>query len=459
MGALYAKNLRQSTRPMIDSPRPGNVRWQIFAVACATSCILYLHRFSFNFIKPSLEAEHGFSETELAWLYTAFSIGYGLGQIPSGVLGDLFGTRRFLGAVIATWSLLLACIGLTGSYPLLCCVFITFGLAQSGCYPSLARVTREWFPLRIRTTIQGFVATLSGRLGGFLSPIILGTLLIGFCGLGWKSALVVMGGGGVLLCIWFLVVFRSSPESHPRVNRAERELITAGEAVPTGDDAPRLLPFRRVLRNRGALIFLGQQAFSAGADSIYVLHMGDYFLNTLGVDVATAGILIGLPVLGGAIGGGLVGGPLCDWMITATGSRRWGRSTVGFLGKTFAGLLMLLAIGQDSALGAGICLFAVKFFNDWSQPTVWGTITDLGGRYCGTMFGTLNTAGMVGNLVFLPLFGWILDANRTVLIVDGVEKAVENYNPVFLAVAAMYMVSAVSWLFIDCTKSLDREAS
>jgi len=52
------------------------------------------------------------------------------------------------------------------------------GAAQAGCYRSLSKVTRVWFPLRTRTIVQGLVASFFGRSGGAMSLIIMGRLLL-----------------------------------------------------------------------------------------------------------------------------------------------------------------------------------------------------------------------------------------------------------------------------------------
>ena len=75
--------------------------------------------------------------------------------------------------------------------------------------------------------------------------------------------------------------------------------------------------------------FVVQQLTSAGADMVYSLFMGDYFLNTKGFSIGQTGLLVSLPLWGGAIGG-VLGGFCNDWLIRITGSRRWSRSTVGF---------------------------------------------------------------------------------------------------------------------------------
>ncbi|MDA1054923.1 MAG: MFS transporter [Planctomycetota bacterium] len=434
--------------------RPTRVRWLVFVLASGTSWMLYLHRYSWNFIRPALLEEYGFTNSEVDRIFTAFNVSYACGQIPGGIICDFFGTHLFLGIIIVLWSVLLPCFGLTGNFYGLAGLRLGFGAAQAGCYPSLSKVTRDWFPLRTRTIIQGLIASFFGRSGGAMSSIIMGTLLMGYGGLSWRIAVLIMGLAGLLFAGLFLWLYRSDPKQDTRVNEAELALIREGKADETSD-GPRVLPFRRVLRSPSMLVFIFQQFMNAGADGIYVYLMGSYFMTARNFDVATAGLLISLPLWGGAIGG-VFGGFINDGLIHLTGSRRWSRTIVGFAGKFVACLMMFVAIQQVSGVAAAFCLFVVKFFSDWTQPTVWGTCTDMGGRYSATVFSIINTAGSVGGICTPLVLGAVLDFYSTTKIVDGKEQLITNYTPMFMVVAAMYMMSACCWLFINCTRSLDR---
>ena len=219
---------------------------------------------------------------------------------------------------------------------------------------------------------------------------------MGYFGLSWRIALVVLSVGGILFAALILLFFRNSPDVDSRTNQAERDLIREDEIE--SKDAPRVLPFHRLIRNRTMPFFIIQQVTSAGADFIYVALTGSYFLNQYELTTAQAGLLISLPLWGGALGG-VAGGFLNDLLIKLTGSRRWSRSLVGFTGKIMACLIMFVALAQTSGLMAAILLFVVKFFSDWSQPTVWGTCSDIGGRYTATVFSIINTAGSIGGIL------------------------------------------------------------
>jgi sugar phosphate permease len=433
--------------------RPTNVRWLIFALACGTSWLLYLHRYTFNFIKPELAKEFGYTEAQLGGLFSLFYYTYGAVQLPAGMFCDIAGSRLFLGASIALWSLALAATGASGNSWALAALRLLFGGAQAGAYPVLAKASRAWFPRQERTTLQGIIATTCGRLGGALSPIIMATLLMGACGLSWRMSLVVLMGGGLLFAAILVVFYRDNPNDDSRVNEAERRLIAGDEEPVT--IATRLLPLSTALQNRSLVALSLQQALAAGADVIYVSLMGSFFLDHYHEKIHSAGWLASLPLIGGAIGG-FAGGWLNDRMIRRLGPK-WGRISVGFCGPLIAAALMFAVIGQKTALAAGLGLLLVKFFVDWNQPTVWGAAADLGGRYTATVFAIVNTAGTIGSVVCPPAFGLILDRNTTTQTVAGEIIKHIDYGPLFAAIAGIYFLSALSWLFVDCRRPLHNE--
>ena len=459
-----------------SNPRPTNLRWLTFILACGTSWFLYLHRYCWNIVAPTIQAEYGFDNTQSAFVFSLFYWTYAAGQIPSGVLIDLFGPHLFLGTTIILWSLTLMAFGQTKSLWMIGFLRLQFGAFQAGCYPGLTKATRVWFPLRIRTIVQGWVATTFGRAGGAMSPILLGTVLMGYFGMKWQTALAVFGLSGVVFGLLFLLLFRNSPLLDSRVNDSERLLIAEGSGSLPQSQAG-VLPWFRAFQNRSLRFFVVQQFLDAGSDVAFVYLMGKFFLDRYQLKIGSVGWMSSLPLWGGALGG-IAGGWLNDRLIARTNNRRWSRSGIGFVGKVI-GCLMLFVVGNytemvadwvepirnqfhtlvalpaSAALTAGIALMLAKFFSDWSQPTVWGTCTDLGGRYSATVFSIINTSGTIGGIVMPIVFGKLLDWNSTIRQVDGTEMPLTNWGPLFVLLAFMYLSSGLFWLFIDCTDSLD----
>ncbi len=430
---------------------PTNRRWLIFAFSCATSFLLYFHRYTWNLIRPELQEEYNFTNTQLELLGTAFYATYAIGQIPSGIISDLFGTHLFLVVIIAAWTVTLPLHGLSGQLGALTGVRLLFGVGQAGAYPALGQVTRTWFPPGARTQMQGWVASFFGRGGGAMSSIVMATFLMGWCGLAWRTALVWMSVPGLLMVVAMLIAFRSSPEEDPDANEAECELIRGGQR--TGDESRDIMPFGTALRNPSIAILVAQQFLNAGADVVYTLTMGSFFLS-LGAAKSELGWMVSLPLIGGAVGG-VAGGILNDWVIRRTGSRRWARSGIGFAGKFLAAVVLLGAVHLPTARWIACGLFVVKFFTDWSQPTVWGTCTDIGGKYSATVFSINNTSGNVGALLTPLAVGPLLDYYTVETTVDGELQSVTNFTPMFALVGGMYVGAAILWLFLDCTRRIE----
>jgi sugar phosphate permease len=86
---------------------------------------------------------------------------------------------------------------------------------------------------------------------------------------------------------------------------------------------------------------------------------------------------------------------------------------------------------------------AARVFNDWSLPTQWAAVTDMGGRAAATLFGIVNTAGAIGGVAAGPIFGYL--------------KQEYGYDGIFYGVAFMCTLAALTWLFIDCEKKLVRD--
>jgi len=87
-----------------------------------------------------------------------------------------------------------------------------------------------------------------------------------------------------------------------------------------------------------------------------------------------------------------------------------------------------------------VVLFFCKFFSDWSQPTWWGTVTDIGGPAAGRVFGMVNTVGSMGAFAAGPAMGYV--------------KQYFGWSALFTFVGAVYILTAIFWGCVNCTQKL-----
>ena len=131
---------------------------------------------------------------------------------------------------------------------------------------------------------------------------------------------------------------------------------------------------------------------------------------------------------------------LNDWLIKVIGNRRWARRLIAGGCKVIAaGLICSSLLFEDGKTIMGI-LFLCKFFSDMSQPTWWGTVTDIGGPAAGRVFGMVNTVGAAGLFAAGPIMAWI--------------KNDYDFSGVYIFVGAVYMITTACWLRVNCEKRL-----
>src|SRR5262245_48283922 len=218
----------------VAGQKPSRVRYGVLAFACALSMITYLDRAAFPNAQASIRSALGITSIAgLTLAMAAFNWAYAIFEVPTGYLGDRFGTRKTLIRIVLWWSFFIAATGLAGvevatgvvlvNFTVLVVVRFLFGIGEAGAYPNIPKVIYNWFPFQERGRASGLVWMSARGMGG-LTPL-LWMLLTVKLGLRWNTVFFIFGGLGVLWCLAFAWWFRERPEQHPAVNAAERDLI------------------------------------------------------------------------------------------------------------------------------------------------------------------------------------------------------------------------------------------
>jgi len=431
----------------LSSEKPTKIRWAVFVLACGTSWMMYLHRYLFALIKPRIAEEWNLGTDELGLLDSAFSLAYMLFQFPLGIAADAFGVHFVLTCLILLWATGLGMHAWAPSAKYMWFARATLGMGQSAVYANLSRIAKTWFPVGIRTSLQGFAGVTSGRVGGLCGYLLIGTLMLGVLNLNWRTAVYVCVAFGVGQAILFFCVFRNSPTQHPLVNEAEAQLIEGVDAKDStkvaGKPEKARMSVREMLTSLKPrallnLIFLNMQTiFSTFADNIYSSWIPLFLWQVHNLKFREMGLYSSLPLLGGAIAG-LIGGLLNDYFISRTGNRRWSRSGVAFCGKGMAAVLLFTGLlWYDSPYVFCAFLFFVKLFGDWSLTTTWGVVTDIGGRATASVFAYNNAIAAVGAILAPIIYGFLAEHR--------------GWRIVFVFAAATYVMCALSWVLVNCT--------
>src|SRR5580658_9186245 len=85
----------------LDESGRSHVRWVVLLLLCLMYLITYLDRVSLANTAPLISKEFGFSKTTMGVVFSSFIWAYALFQVPGGWLGDRFGPRKVLTAIMA----------------------------------------------------------------------------------------------------------------------------------------------------------------------------------------------------------------------------------------------------------------------------------------------------------------------------------------------------------------------
>jgi MFS family permease len=452
------------------SSEPTRVRLGVLGFACSLSLITYLDRTCIMRAKEDICSDLGFSNEQMGLVFSAFILGYALFEVPGGMMGDRWGSRRVLTRIVLCWSLFTALTGcvwrfsldsglrlgfgswmvplLFDSLVLMLLIRFLFGVGEAGAYPNLTRVVRDWFPFQERASAQGAI-WMSARLGGAIAPSALGLLSVL---LGWRRAFWVLGLVGLAWALLFVLWFRDRPEDMPACNEAERDHIHSGAPPLAPHTGHAWLPLR-VLYTSLTIWGLACAAFWVCFGwYFYPTWQPQYLKDVHGVAYSgrLSEILTGLPFLCGALGC-LLGGWLSDRLVRRLG-RRWGRSLIGLVGFTLAGLCVL-ATGFATAAWQAVGLLCLAFLvNDLAIPVIWATCADVSGRYAGTVAGLMNMIGGAGAMLSPALIP------RALRWLPAGYTPAERWRLIFAGLAVSWFLAAAAWLVIDAGRHLSPSA-
>lgn len=446
-------SVQESTRPGAamnkanDTPMvPSRARYTVVMFALLLAMITYIDRVAISQASGDIRRDLGFGPKEMGWVFSAFTIAYALFEIPGGWLGDRIGPRRVLLRVVTFWSFFTAATGWTWNLAsMLVCRFL-FGAGEAGCFPNLTKVFTIWLPSADRPRAQG-ILWLSARWGGAFTPALVALIL---SQINWRWAFVVFGFLGVLWAIAFGRWFRDRPSEHPSVNAAELAMLDGADRNAPSHAS---VPWRRLFGSPSVWLLWLQYAGLSYGWYFYITWLPTYLREARGMPLEKSAVLAGLPLFFGGIGC-FVGG----WLARKLGRTSFGvaraRKSVAAVGLFGAGLLVLLVSHVQSPMMAIFVLGLASFSNDLAIANSWAACMDVGGRFAGSLSGSMNMMGNVGGAIGAVVVGYILDAGRSSATA---VPSLESWSASFTVAAIVYGVAAVAWLMVDPVTSIDTE--
>lgn len=427
----------KAVRLSLDSRGGSRVRYRVLTLAVLLAGITYLDRVCISLTAPAMMRDLGLSKVEMSFVFSAFTLAYGLFEIPTGWWGDRIGTRKVLTRIVVWWSSFTIFTAGAFNYASLLVIRFLFGVGEAGAWPNAAKTFSRWFPVTERGTAQG-IFFMGAHLAGGLTPLLVTAMLTR---MHWRWVFVVFGAVGfVWAAVWFWW-FRDEPEQHKSVSPAELEHIQRGRSKATSHHLS-VAAWKSIVTNRSLLALCLAYFTQTYGFYFFITWLPTYLENARGFTSTMLGVMAGLPLVMSAAAD-IFGGLTTDWATKRFGLRV-GRCGVGSVCYLLASVLLIVGTATEHNILAVILISFALASSNFLLGASWGACTDIAGAHAGTVSAFMNTAGQVGGFLS-PIVAALF---------------VENYGswsaPLYVC-GGLYFLGALCWWLVDPRKPIVME--
>ncbi len=190
------------------------ISWRLIPYMFLLYIVAYMDRVNVGFAAMDMQRALRFSNTVYGTGAGMFFLGYASGNLPSGLMLQRVGTRRWIAWTMMAWGVVSACMVLVRSAGSFYTLRFLLGIAEAGFVPGMLLYLTFWFPShqRAKAVAKFMTATsLAGVVGGPLSSALL--KLNGVGGLsGWQWLFLFEGMTTLLVGSSVLSLLRDGPD-------------------------------------------------------------------------------------------------------------------------------------------------------------------------------------------------------------------------------------------------------
>ena len=399
------------------STRVGRVRWIICILLFAAVVLSYIDRLVLSVLKPTLQAEYGWSETGYGDVVFWFQAAYGVGFLFFGRLIDKVGAKIGYLLAMGVWTAAHMAHALVTSTLGFTLMRIPMALGESGTYPAALAAASEWFPKKERALAIG-IFNAGANVGAVVTPLIVPVLTLA---LSWQSAFIVTGLFNVVwIALW--VIYYRRPRDHPRVTMEEIAHIESDPPI-----VQREVPWRRLLATRQAWAYMAGRFLIDPVWWMFLFWLPDFLHRQYGIDLKGYGPpLVAVYIIAdiGSILGGWASSRMLARGATANRARK-----LAMLGCAIVVMPVAFAAHASSALVAVLLIGLACAGHQGFSANLFSMPADLYPRWAqGSIVGLGGFAGALGGMLMSKYAGWVLET-------------VGSYTPIFVICGGAYLLA------------------
>ena len=409
-----------------------NYRWIIVSLLFAATTINYVDRQIIGLLKPILETEFNWTETDFAHIVMAFTTAYAIGLLLIGRLIDKLGTRIGYVFIICLWSV-------AGMLHAIARSAFQFGLArfglgfgESGNFPAGVKAISEWFPKKERALATG-IFNSGTSIGVVLALLIVPWILKNYS---WHEVFWITGATGFIWLI-FWIIFYDIPQRQKRLSSEELDFIINGKENAANNDE---------VTSKGGIkwykLFTYPQTWAliTGKGLIdpifwfFLFWLPSYFSTTYSIDLKRPSPEL-IIIYAATTIGSILGGYFSSWLIM----RGWrvikARKTALFIFAILELSIILARYTTAAWMAVGIISLAVAVHQAWSTNVFTMASDMFPTEAVSSVVGIAGMAGATGGILFPLLVGYLLDSYK------AAGNLTAGYNLLFAICGSTYLIA------------------
>ncbi len=406
-----------------------NYRWLIVTLLFFATTINYLDRQIIGLLKPLLEKEFNWTETDFAYIVMAFTAAYAVGLISFGWLIDRIGTKLGYAITIIFWSI----AGMLHAFARSAFGFgiarVALGLGEAGNYPAAMKTVAEWFPNKERALATGIFNM--GTSVGVVVALFIVPLILNFYG--WQEVFLITGALGF---IWLIFWWRyyTVPSAQQRLTPGEYALITEGQDEETTSENSRSFKWRKLFSFPQTWAYITGKTLIDPIYWFFLFWLPSYFSTTFSLDLKKPSfqlMIIYLATTLGSVGGGYLSSLLIEkgWPVLKA------RKAALLIFAILEVSIILAQFAPNAWVAVALISIAVAVHQAWAT-NIFTIASDMFPKEAvSSVVGIGGMGGALGGILFPLLVGSLLDTYKSAGNLQG------GYNVLFTICGFTYLVA------------------
>jgi MFS transporter, ACS family, tartrate transporter len=367
--------------------------------------VAYLDRINVGFAILQMRGQFQISDSDYGRAAGMFFAGYFFFQVPSNLILEKVGARRWISALMVAWGIISCLMVLIRGPVTFSGMRFLLGAAEAGFFPGIILYMKNWFPAKGRARAVAWFMT-ANPIAGIVGSPISGALLNlhGSKMSGWQWMFVIEGVPAIILGVVVLFTLADTPQEARWLSDDEKQWLLSelGREKDSESGVPQQSLWKVLLSPQLWLLSL---VYFAVPTTMYgvTLWLPSVIRALSELSYLWTGVVAVIPFA--VTTGAMV---LVGMHSDRTGERRWHTAVPAF---TAAAGLFLAAYGRTpvvvvAGIGLGMAFAESMVGPFWAMAT-----SSMAGVSAATGIAVINSLGNLGGYFGPDIIGFFRTAN------------------------------------------------